>query len=188
MEAVFERIAKDWGSSTSCALHRVLAQGRSCRARRRRVARRLSGHHGRVVLDLHPHGASRRAADEEGRHLFTMTYYGSQMVVKNYNIMGVAKAALEGAVRYSGRARRRASACMPSRPGRWRRVPPPASRNSTTCSTRRRPRRPRAASSASRTLASATAFSRPRRGPPHLPGRRSISTAGTTSSIGRGCS
>jgi NAD(P)-dependent dehydrogenase (short-subunit alcohol dehydrogenase family) len=32
--------------------------------------------------------------------LFTMTYYGSQMVVKNYNIMGVAKAALEGAVRY----------------------------------------------------------------------------------------
>jgi enoyl-[acyl-carrier protein] reductase I len=29
-----------------------------------------------------------------------MTYYGSQMVVKNYNIMGVAKAALECAVRY----------------------------------------------------------------------------------------
>ena len=29
-----------------------------------------------------------------------MTYYGSQMVVKNYNIMGVAKAALEAAVRY----------------------------------------------------------------------------------------
>jgi enoyl-[acyl-carrier protein] reductase I len=29
-----------------------------------------------------------------------MTYYGRQMVVKNYNIMGVAKAALESAVRY----------------------------------------------------------------------------------------
>ena len=29
-----------------------------------------------------------------------MTYYGSQTVVKNYNIMGVAKAALESAVRY----------------------------------------------------------------------------------------
>jgi enoyl-[acyl-carrier-protein] reductase (NADH) len=29
-----------------------------------------------------------------------MTYYGSQTVVKNYNIMGVAKAALEAAVRY----------------------------------------------------------------------------------------
>ena len=35
-----------------------------------------------------------------GGTLFTMTYYGSQTVVKNYNIMGVAKAALEAAVRY----------------------------------------------------------------------------------------
>ena len=36
----------------------------------------------------------------KGGTLFTMTYYGSQMVVKNYNIMGVAKAALESSVRY----------------------------------------------------------------------------------------
>ena len=36
----------------------------------------------------------------DGGTLFTMTYYGSQMVVENYNIMGVAKAALESAVRY----------------------------------------------------------------------------------------
>ncbi|HET7085546.1 MAG TPA: enoyl-ACP reductase FabI [Rhizomicrobium sp.] len=44
-----------------------------------------------------------RLAEPLMRHggtLFTMTYYGSQMVVKNYNIMGVAKAALESAVRY----------------------------------------------------------------------------------------
>jgi enoyl-[acyl-carrier protein] reductase I len=37
---------------------------------------------------------------KKGGTLFTMSYYGSQMVVKNYNIMGVAKAALECAVRY----------------------------------------------------------------------------------------
>jgi enoyl-[acyl-carrier protein] reductase I len=37
---------------------------------------------------------------KNGGTLFTMTYYGSQMVVENYNIMGVAKAALECAVRY----------------------------------------------------------------------------------------
>ena len=37
---------------------------------------------------------------KKGGTLFTMSYYGSQMVVKNYNIMGVAKAALESAVRY----------------------------------------------------------------------------------------
>ncbi len=35
-----------------------------------------------------------------GGSLFTMTYYGSERVVKNYNIMGVAKAALESATRY----------------------------------------------------------------------------------------
>jgi enoyl-[acyl-carrier protein] reductase I len=40
----------------------------------------------------------------KGGTLFTMSYYGSQMVVKNYNIMGVAKAALESAVRYLGRS------------------------------------------------------------------------------------
>ncbi|WP_442582789.1 enoyl-ACP reductase FabI [Mesorhizobium sp. ASY16-5R] len=37
---------------------------------------------------------------KNGGSLFTMTYYGSQAVVENYNIMGVAKAALESAVRY----------------------------------------------------------------------------------------
>lgn len=37
---------------------------------------------------------------KKGGTLFTMTYYGSQVVVENYNIMGVTKAALESAVRY----------------------------------------------------------------------------------------
>src|SRR6185369_12063873 len=37
---------------------------------------------------------------KNGGTMFTMSYYGSQMVVENYNIMGVAKAALECAVRY----------------------------------------------------------------------------------------
>ena len=37
---------------------------------------------------------------KNGGAIFTMTYYGSQMVVENYNIMGVAKAALESAVHY----------------------------------------------------------------------------------------
>ncbi|MGA1861311.1 enoyl-ACP reductase [Deferribacter thermophilus] len=37
--------------------------------------------------------------NEEGS-IVTMTYYGSVKVVKNYNVMGVAKAALEASVRY----------------------------------------------------------------------------------------
>ena len=36
----------------------------------------------------------------DGGTLFTMTYYGSQMVVENYNMMGPVKAALECTVRY----------------------------------------------------------------------------------------
>ena len=36
----------------------------------------------------------------EGGSLLTLTYYGSEKVFPNYNIMGVAKAALEATVRY----------------------------------------------------------------------------------------
>jgi enoyl-[acyl-carrier-protein] reductase (NADH) len=44
---------------------------------------------------------------KKGGTLFTMTYYGSQTVVKNYNIMGVAKAALESAVALDNRSDQR---------------------------------------------------------------------------------
>jgi enoyl-[acyl-carrier protein] reductase I len=37
---------------------------------------------------------------KDGGALFTMTYYGSQMVVEHYNVMGPVKAALESATRY----------------------------------------------------------------------------------------
>ena len=37
---------------------------------------------------------------KDGGTLSTMTYYGSQMVVENYNVMGPVKAALESATRY----------------------------------------------------------------------------------------
>ena len=36
----------------------------------------------------------------EGGSLLTLTYYGAEKVVPNYNVMGVAKAALEASVRY----------------------------------------------------------------------------------------
>ncbi|MGA8312447.1 MAG: SDR family oxidoreductase, partial [Terriglobales bacterium] len=37
---------------------------------------------------------------EDGGSIITMTYYGSERVVPRYNVMGVAKAALECSVRY----------------------------------------------------------------------------------------
>ena len=36
----------------------------------------------------------------EGSSILTLTYYGSEKVIPNYNVMGVAKAALEATVRY----------------------------------------------------------------------------------------
>ena len=35
-----------------------------------------------------------------GSSVMTLTYYGAEKVVANYNVMGVAKAALEASVRY----------------------------------------------------------------------------------------
>ncbi len=44
----------------------------------------------------------RRAAPmmEEGGSIITLTYYGAERVMPHYNVMGVAKAALEASVRY----------------------------------------------------------------------------------------
>ncbi len=39
----------------------------------------------------------------EGGNLLTLTYYGAEKVVYNYNVMGVAKAALEASVKYLSR-------------------------------------------------------------------------------------
>lgn len=49
--------------------------------------------------------ASRRAAElmPNGGSLITLTYLGSERVIPNYNVMGVAKAALEAATRYIAR-------------------------------------------------------------------------------------
>ena len=46
--------------------------------------------------------AAKHAADlmENGGSLLTLSYYGSERVVPHYNVMGVAKAALEASVRY----------------------------------------------------------------------------------------
>jgi hypothetical protein len=64
MEAVFERIAKDWGK-LDFVVHSIAFSPAG--ARRRCVARGFSHHHGCVVLDLHSHGASGGAADAQRR-------------------------------------------------------------------------------------------------------------------------
>jgi enoyl-[acyl-carrier protein] reductase I len=100
-EAVFERIRKDWGR-LDFLVHSIAFSPKDALG-------------GRVVdvpregflttMDVSCWSFIHMAYLAEplmkrGGTLFTMSYYGSQMVVKNYNIMGVAKGALESAVRY----------------------------------------------------------------------------------------
>ena len=68
-----------------------------------------------------------------GGSLLTLTYYGAERVMPHYNVMGVAKAALEASVRYlAADLGGRASASTRSPPGRSRRWPPRASAISAT--------------------------------------------------------
>jgi len=100
-EAVFDRIAREWGQ-LDFLVHSIAFSPKEAL-------------HGRVIdvgrdgflatMDVSCWSFIRMAHLAEplmknGGTLFTMTYYGSQMVVENYNIMGVAKAALECTVRY----------------------------------------------------------------------------------------
>ena len=101
MEAVFERIAKDWGK-LDFVVHSIAFSPKE--ALQGRVVD-VSRDGFLTTMDVSCWTFIRMAHLAEplmrkGGTLFTMTYYGSQMVVKNYNIMGVAKAALECAVRY----------------------------------------------------------------------------------------
>ena len=52
------------------------------------------------LLFLHRRGPARGTPDAAWRRLVTLSYLGAQRVMPNYNVMGVAKAALEASVRY----------------------------------------------------------------------------------------
>src|SRR5690349_19828808 len=101
MEAVFERITREWGK-LDFVVHSIAfspkeaLQGRVVDVTRDGFATTMDVSCWTFIRMAHLAEPLMR----KGGTLFTMTYYGSQMVVKNYNIMGVAKAALESAVRY----------------------------------------------------------------------------------------
>ena len=101
MEAVFETIAEKWGE-LDFVVHSIAfspkeaLQGRVVDVERDGFLSTMDVSCWTFIRMAHLAEPLMR----KGGSLFTMTYYGSQMVVKNYNIMGVAKAALEAAVRY----------------------------------------------------------------------------------------
>ena len=101
LEAVFDTVANEWGQ-LDFVLHSIAFAPRD-------------DLHGRVTdcsragflqaMDVSCWSFIRMAKLAEplmtsGGTLFCMTYYGAQMVVENYNLMGPVKAALEAATRY----------------------------------------------------------------------------------------
>jgi enoyl-[acyl-carrier protein] reductase I len=101
LEAVFARIGREWGR-LDFALHAIAfapkedLQGRVVDCSRAGFLQ---------AMDISCWSFIRMAKLAEplmdrGGALFCMTYYGSQMVVENYNLMGPVKAALESATRY----------------------------------------------------------------------------------------
>ena len=101
LEAVFDRIAADWGA-LDFVVHSIAFSTKDALGGRVTDVPRDGF---QVTMDVSVWSFLRMAHLAEplmknGGTLFTMTYYGSEKVVENYNIMGVAKAALEFAVRY----------------------------------------------------------------------------------------
>ena len=101
LEAVFEAIDKQWGV-IDIALHSIaFAPREDLHAR----VTDCSKDGFLLAMDVSCHSFIRMAKRAEplmknGGALFTMTYFGAEKVVENYNLMGPVKAALEAAVRY----------------------------------------------------------------------------------------
>lgn len=101
LEAVFERISGEW-DELDFLLHSIAFAPRED-LQGRVVDCSCAGFLTAMEISCWSFIRMARLAEplmRKGGALFTMTYYGSQMVVENYNMMGPVKAALEASVRY----------------------------------------------------------------------------------------
>lgn len=100
--AVFEAVREKWGG-LDVLVHSIAFAGREAMEGRFLDTSRADF---QQALDISAYSliALARAAEplfpESGGSIVTMTYLGSGKAVPNYNVMGVAKAALEASVRY----------------------------------------------------------------------------------------
>ncbi|MDY6849073.1 MAG: enoyl-ACP reductase FabI [Geoalkalibacter sp.] len=101
IEAVFDELEKAWGK-LDFVVHSVAFAHRDDL---KRPFSQTSREGFSLAMDISAYSLlpiSRYAAPlmKEGGSIVTMTYLGAQKAVPNYNVMGVAKAALEASVRY----------------------------------------------------------------------------------------
>jgi len=103
IEAVFGALAERWSGGLDAVVHSLAFAGRD-ELKGRFLETSRQGFH--LALDVSAYSlvAMARAAEPllaaRRGSLITMTYYGAEKVVPHYNVMGVAKAALETCVRY----------------------------------------------------------------------------------------
>jgi enoyl-[acyl-carrier protein] reductase I len=101
IEAVFSEIEQKWGG-LDFIVHSVAYAGRE---ELKSPFHQTSREGFRVALDVSAYsliGVTKAALPlmKNGGSIITLTYLGSQRAMPNYNVMGVAKAALEATVRY----------------------------------------------------------------------------------------
>jgi enoyl-[acyl-carrier protein] reductase I len=101
LNAVFDTLAKDWGSLDFVVHAIAFSDKEELKGRYVETTRQNFN----MTLDISCFSFTavcQRAAKlmSKGGSLITLTYYGAERVMPHYNVMGVAKAALEASVRY----------------------------------------------------------------------------------------
>ena len=101
VDGVFDEIRKTWGS-LDFIVHALAFSDRNELRGRYADTTRANFQQTMVISCFSFTEIARRAADlmPNGGSMITLTYGGSMRVVPSYNVMGVAKAALESSVRY----------------------------------------------------------------------------------------
>ena len=101
LDNVFETLKQEWGG-IDFIIH-AIAYSNKDELQGRYVDTTLENFHQTMHISCYSFTSVMRRAKElmnEGGSAVTLTYYGSEKVMPNYNVMGVAKAALEASVRY----------------------------------------------------------------------------------------
>ena len=124
LDSLFEQIDKTWGG-LDFAVHAV-AYSDKAELRGRYVDTSRDNFRATMLVSCYSFTElARRAAPlmTDGGALLTLTYLGANRVMPSYNVMGVAKAALEASVRYLavdlGRDNIRSTRSRPGRCARW---------------------------------------------------------------------
>ncbi|ERM03318.1 enoyl-ACP reductase [Brucella intermedia 229E] len=102
IDAVFETLEKKWGGKLDFVVHAIGFSDKD-ELTGRYVDTSEANFTNTMLISVYSLTAISRRAEKlmaDGGSILTLTYYGAEKVMPNYNVMGVAKAALEASVKY----------------------------------------------------------------------------------------